>query len=94
MNELDGNILPTEEECEACHNEFEQLMKWANSLTGKQIDFLCDGGWYNNAIRGYLIAAARIAGLTDEQISELVDCLRIAFDENNKSNAERISNKF
>ena len=51
-------ILPTPEQEEAWRKESAEKIEWANSLTEEQIDFLCDGGWYNNAIRGYVIAAA------------------------------------
>lgn len=87
-------IEPTEEQKEEWRRDFEIMIQWANSLTKEQKAFLCDGGWYNNAIRGYLIAAARYADFTDEQIKELLGGLRWAFSEKNKADAEEISNDF
>ena len=87
-------ILPTKEELEHSKREFREMMQWANSLTDAQKDFLCNGGWYNNTIRGYLIAAAQYADFTDEQIKELLGGLRWAFSEKNRADAESISNKF
>lgn len=87
-------ILPTPEQKEAWRKESAEKIEWANSLTEEQIDFLCDGGWYNNAIRGYVIAAAREADFSNEQINELVNGLRFAFSEKNKRDAEKISRDF
>ena len=87
-------ILPTPEQEEAWRKESAEKIEWANSLTEEQIDFLCDGGWYNNAIRGYVIAAAREADFSNEQINELVNGLRFAFSKKNKRDAEKISKDF
>lgn len=87
-------VLPTAEEVEQARREFRELMQWANSLTDRQKEFLCNGGWYNNTIRGYLIAAAQYADFTDEQIKKLLGGLRWAFSEKNKRDAEEISNSF
>ena len=87
-------ILPSEEEKEQAKAEFRELMNWSKSLTAKQIDFLCDGGWYNNAIRGYLITACRNAELTDEQTKQVLVGLNWALSEKNKADAEQISNKY
>lgn len=67
-----------------------ELYRWANSLTQSQIDYLCNGGWYNCTIKGYLISAAQEAGFTDEQISELLDGLRWAFSLKDKSDADKV----
>lgn len=95
MNEMvDGILLPTTEQEEQWKKEFAAMMKWANSLSEEQKDFFCDGGWYNNAIRGYLIAAARHADFTEKQIKELLGGLKWAFSEKSKRDAEKISNRF
>ena len=70
--------------------EFVNDMKWASSLSKEQIAFLCDGGWYNNTIRGYLIKAAEYADFTDEQISVLLEGLNIALDNYDKEAAEKV----
>lgn len=71
-----------------------ELYNWANSLTQSQIDYLCNGGWYNNTIKGYLISAAQEAGFTNEQISELLNGLRFAFSLKDKADADRIYHDF
>ena len=86
--------LPTNEEREKMKNEFVQLLRWSKSLSEEQIEFLCNGGWYNEAIRGYLIVAARNAKFSDEQIKELLNGLRWALSEKNKREAEEVSSHF
>lgn len=87
-------ILPSEEEKEQAKKEFNELLNWSRTLDSKQIDFLCNGGYYNNAIRGYLITACRNAKFTDEQTKELLIGLNWALSEKNKADAEKISDNF
>ena len=70
------------------------LMNWAASLDKDQINYLCDGGWYNNTIKGYLIAAAQEADFSDEQIDELLNGMRMALSKNNKEAAEELYLKY
>lgn len=93
MNDMEI-VFPTPEQVEKWRKEDEEKMKWANSLIEEQIDFLCDGGWYNNTIRGYVIAAAREADFSHEQINQLLNGLRWAFSLKNKRDAEKISDDY
>lgn len=86
--------LPTDEEIKGLFAKEKELFEWAQSLTQEQIDYLCNGGWYNNTIRGYLIAAARNADFTDEEIKNLLGGLRFALSEKNKNEAEQVSDGF
>lgn len=67
-----------------------ELYRWAQSLTKEQIAYLCDGGWYNNTIRGYLIAAADNARFDNAQTDKLMDGLRDALSELPMRKAEQI----
>lgn len=71
-----------------------ELYNWANSLTQSQIDYLCNGGWYNDTIKGYLISAAQEVGFTNEQILELLNGLRFAFSLKDKAYADRLYHDF
>lgn len=84
-------ITPTQEEVERVSKEFAECMAWAQSLTENQIAFLCDGGWYNNAIEGYLILAAQEANFTKEQIKALKKGLKSALDWHSKTDADKAS---
>ena len=84
----------TEEERKAYWQHQNELLRWAQSLDQEHIDFLCDGGWYNNTIKGYLIAAAREADFSDEQTRELLQGLRYALDTKDKQDADRLYQDF
>lgn len=86
--------LPTEEERQQHIKEHNELLKWALSLEKEKINFLMDGTFYNTAIKGYLIAAARNAKFNDEQIKDLLTGLSWAFDDIGKEEAEEIYNKW
>ena len=83
----------SKEESERAAKEYATNLAWANSLTESQIDFLCDGGWYNNTIEGYLILAAQNADFTVEQIKELKKGLKSALDWNSKTDADKASRR-
>lgn len=68
--------------------------KWANSLTDEQINLLCDMGYYNNAIRGYIIAASKCAGLSKITALKLLEGLNEAFEDLNKTDAEAVLQDF
>ena len=94
INLEEDGVDPTPEQLEQWRKEDAEKKEWANSLTEEQLDFLCDGGWYNDTIRGYVIAAARKADFSKEQIKELVNGLRFAFSEKNRRDVEKINEDF
>lgn len=91
---MSNNIMQvsdfSEEEKKAIIKKQTDLLKWANSLTKEQINYLCDGGWYNNTIKGYLITAAKNADMNGKQIEDLLNGLRCAFSDLSKSQAEQV----
>lgn len=80
----------TEEERKAFWEHEKALLKWAQSLSQEQIDYLCNGGWYNNTMKGYLIAAAQNADLDREQTDKLLQGLGWAFSDIGKADADKI----
>ena len=80
----------SEEERKQLVEQYRKDLAWARSLSEEQIHYLCDAGWYNNTIKGYLIAAARNAEFSDEDIRKLLNGLRWAFSEKNAEEAEKI----
>jgi hypothetical protein len=88
--EPDAIILPTPEEIAEDNRKYNELLTWAQSLTDDQIAFLCDGGWYNNAMKGYAIRAAKEMELTEDQTRELVHCFSYALDMMDKEEAEKL----
>jgi hypothetical protein len=83
-------ILPTQEEMDEDMRKYNELLSWAQSLTPEQIAFLCDGGWYNNTMKGYAIRAAKEMELTEDQTRELVRCFSYALDMMDKEEAEKL----
>lgn len=88
--EPDVIILPTAEEIKEDMRKYNELLAWAQSLTREQIAFLCDGGWYNNTMKGYAIRAAREMELNEDQTRELLRCFSYAFDMMDKEEAEKL----
>ena len=82
------------------------LLQWALSLTDEQKDFLFNAGFYNDTVKGYLIAAAINARslepdeekdkafLTYGQIKTLLSGLEWAFSEKNKAAADELYSNF
>ena len=51
---------------------------------------ICDMGYYNDVMKGYLIAGMRIAGFTESEIGKAVRGMRTAMDEKTAEEAERV----
>lgn len=69
-----------------------ELFDWAESLSKEQIAFLCDGGWYEVAIKGYLIAAAQLSNFDEKQIINLMNGFREAINTIKMQEAEQLYN--
>ena len=67
-----------------------ELMSAAASIPKEVRYKLCDMGYYNDAMKGYLIAGMRSAGFTDSEISRAVRGMRSAHDELTAEEAERV----
>ena len=85
----EGITLPTREELKELFEKNKQLLSWAQGLEAEQINYLFDGGWYNNTVKGYLIRAGQNIGLNREKINELLNGLRFALDEMSKQDADQ-----
>lgn len=81
--------LPSDEEERAAAEKFEKLLRWAQTVSQEQLDFLLDGGWYNSAMKGYLLIAAEEASLTKEQKKSLLVEFGDALSNYNKVEAEK-----
>lgn len=67
-----------------------ELMTIAVSIP-KDIRYkLCDMGYYNDAMKGYLIKGMRNAGFSESEISRAVRGMREAHDELTAEEAERV----
>lgn len=82
--------LPSDDEIKASAQKNKELTEWAQSLTQEQINFLCDGGWFNKAAKGYAIRAAKEMELSEDQTQELLRCYSYALDVMDKEDAEKL----
>lgn len=64
------------------------------SLTQEQRYLLCDLGYYNEVIRGYLILAMQDAGFEGAEIGKALSCLSGAFDDCSAREARQTYQKF
>ena len=87
-NEYKVDDLPTDDEIKAASEKQAQLIKWAQGVSKEQLQFLLDGGWYNNAIKGYILLAAEEANFTVEQKNMLLGGIRMALSRHDKEEAE------
>ena len=68
----------------------EELMLLAIAVPAEIRYKLCDMGYYNDAMKGYLIAGMRNAGFSESEISRAVRGMREAHDELTAEEAERV----
>ena len=92
LNGLFGDQMPTAEALNDAreNRNYNNLRKWAESLTEPEINALSDFGYYNNAMKGYAIRAAREMELNEDQTRELVRCFSYALDMMDKEEAEKL----
>lgn len=81
-SEVDTSI---NEEMDTAAEKHEKLLRWAQSLTQDQINFLCDG------IKGYLIEAANEASFSKEQIKSLLAAMTEAVSNLQKAEVKYIN---
>ena len=92
--EPDGIVLPSADEMRDFWQHENELTAWMRSITPEQIDKLCNAGHYNNAIKGYLLAAAKEAGMDHDQQQALLNALRYCLDTLTKADAEQVYMNF
>lgn len=86
-NEIEDDDFPIDDDIKAEEKQA-KLTKWAQGVSQEQLQFLLDGGWYNSAIKGYLLLAAEEADFTTEQKNMLLGGIMKALSNYNKAAAE------
>lgn len=64
------------------------------SLTEAQRHVLCDMGYFNTTIYGYMVEALEIAGFSREDIRKAIGGMRMALDEMTAAEAEEAFRTF
>lgn len=67
-----------------------ELMAAATAVPKEVRYKLCDMGYYNDAMKGYMIAGMRIMGFSESEIRRAVLGMRKAMDEKTAEEAERV----
>lgn len=70
--------------------KYNEMLNWTRSLSEEQVHAVMDMGYLNSSLKGYMISAARNAGLDREQTQELLNGLRLALSEQNAADAEKV----
>lgn len=74
--------------------DYEEMFKKASSLSHEERMHLCDMGYYNDIIKGYLIAAMQSTEFSPEEIRRALGGLRSAFDDTSAVEAAEIYHKY
>lgn len=82
--------MMTEQEKEIFRENVLAMEKKAFALTNEERMHICDMGFYNDTIRGYLIQAMKNAGFTKEEIVRALYGLKWAFDDTTAAEAAAI----
>ena len=76
------------------HEQLAKTVKLAMQLTEEQRDDLCDCGYYNEVISGYLILTMQDAGFEGAEIGKALSCLSGVFDDCSAREARQAYQKF
>lgn len=88
-----GIKILTKEEKEAALKEALRLEAKIMSMTPEERLTVCDMGYLNDSIRGYMILAMRDAGCSEKEICKAAECLHYIFDEVNAAEAAKVRAK-
>ena len=79
----------TEEELRAAREKVRRMDEKAYALLDEERKHICDMGFYNDVIRGYLIKAMENVGFEEKEISRALRGLHHAFDDMDAERAEK-----
>lgn len=79
----------TEEELRAAREKHRMMDEKAYALSEEERMHICDMGFYNDVIRGYLIKAMENADFEKKEISRALRGLHHAFDDMDAARAEQ-----
>lgn len=85
-----GIKILTKEEKEAALQEALRLESKIMSMTPEERLTVCDMGYLNDSIRGYMVLAMRDAGCSEKEICQAAECLHYIFDEVNAAEAAKV----
>lgn len=84
----------TQEEKQAALDKVRAMEKKAFALTNEERMHICDMGFYNSVIQGYLIEAMNNADFSKAEIERALKGLKWAFDDTTAAEAAEVYQKF
>lgn len=94
MDAAENRLLMDENELDKAIDEHQKMMAKVLALTHEERMNICDMGFYNDAIKGYLIVAMRYAGFKNEEIKRALRGLTGAFDDKTADEAAAVYDNF
>ena len=85
-----GIKILTKEEKEAALQEALRLEAKIMSMTPEERLTVCDMGYLNDSIRGYMVLAMRDAGCSEKEICQAAECLHYIFDQVNDAEPAKV----
>lgn len=92
--EVEGIILPSREEMQAFYAHQREMENKIYALTEEEINKICNMGFYNNTIMGYMIYAMKVKGFSREDIDRAICGMWRAFDDINAKQAAEVYIEF
>ena len=89
----DENI-PTENEIREIHAKLWKLSEKTSALTDEERMYICNNGYYNDVIGGYLIQAMHDTGFSDDDIKKALQELLLIFDDMPAEDARKCYRRF
>lgn len=86
--------MMNEKEIDEAIGKQQKMMAKAIALTHEERMNICDMGFYNDVIKGYLIVAMRNKGFKTEEIMRALEGLNWAFDDTTADEAAAVYNNF
>ena len=80
----------SEEELRAAREKVRRMDEKAYALLDEERKHICDMGFYNDVIRGYLVKAMENVGFEEKEISRALRGLHHAFDDMDATQAEAL----
>ncbi len=89
-------VLPqvNQEEHEAALDKEMKMWAMAMNMTPEERFSICDQGYYNDTIKGYLIAAMQAAEFGRDEVKRALDGMKWALSETNAEEAAELYRKY
>lgn len=92
--EVEAIVVPSREEMQAFIAHQREMEKKIFALSDEERNKICNMGFYNDTIRGYMIYAMKESGFSREDIEKALNGMWRAFDDIDAKEAARVYIEF